>query len=61
MFRNRPYFTVFGGSYVPERHAPVYGFEAGRKAQTGALWLVLCALVAGIGVFAAEIAGNVLS
>ncbi len=61
MFRNRPYFTVFGGSYVPECHTLGYGFEASRKAHTGASWLVLCALVAGIGVFAAEIASTVLS
>jgi hypothetical protein len=58
MDTTNPSFTVFGGSYIAERHNDNYRFDVDRRVQpnTGASWLVLCTLVAGISVFAAEIA-----
>jgi len=60
MFKDTRYFTVFGNAYVPEHHANGNRFDIGpsvRSQRTGAAsWLVLCTLVAGISVFAAQIA-----
>ncbi|HET9535783.1 MAG TPA: hypothetical protein VFP43_10615 [Mesorhizobium sp.] len=60
MFQDTRYFTVFGNVYVPERHTEGYRFGADSKARAqrtaAASWLVLCALMGGISVFAAQIA-----
>ena len=60
MFQDTRYFTVFGNAYVPERHTENYRFGIDPKARpqqtAAASWLVLCALVGGISVFAAQIA-----
>jgi hypothetical protein len=60
MFKDTRYFTVFGNAYVPEHHTNGYRFDVDptvRSRRTGAAaWLVLCTLVAGISVFAAQIA-----
>ena len=59
MFRGTQYFTVFGGAYVPEHHNE-YCFDLNPKkrasAGSSASWIVCLALLAGISVFAAEIA-----
>ena len=60
MMNDTQYFTVFGGSYVPEHHRVDYaGFEqtqSKRDPSAIASWIVFCTLVAGISVFASEIA-----
>ncbi len=64
MLCNQPYFTIFGGSYIPDCHARTHartqGFRLERKAGDGPSWLVFCALIGGIGIIAAEIATSVL-
>ena len=61
MTNQTQYFTVFGGSYVPEHHASDERLDAdGRRTRKRdpsavASWIVFCTLVAGISVFAAEI------
>jgi hypothetical protein len=52
------YFTVFGG-YVPEHHIEHCGFGVDpdvRAPTLTGLLAVPCALIAGISVFAAQIA-----
>jgi hypothetical protein len=61
MFRTGSYFTVFGASYVPEHHIEHYRFDSDPNARfcaptIAAVWVVPCALIAGISVFAAQIA-----
>jgi hypothetical protein len=58
MLSANPYFTVFGGSYVVERHNDNYRFDIDQRGRrrVATSWLVLCTLIAGISVFAAEIA-----
>ena len=50
---------MFGGAYVPEHHND-YCFDLNPKkrasAGSSASWIVCLALLAGISVFAAEIA-----
>ncbi len=58
MSRTNSHFTVFGGSYVPECHLDHHGFDIAptARAEPAALLAVPFALIAGISVFAAQIA-----
>lgn len=60
MTRDTQYFTVFGSAYVPERHYDSYRFDVAPNTRAhrpdAASWLVLCSLMIGISVFAAQIA-----
>jgi hypothetical protein len=58
MPKTSSYFTVFGG-YVPEHHIEHYRFDIDPDARAPTLTGLLavpCALIAGISVFAAQIA-----
>ena len=58
MTRDTRYFTVFGTAYVPEDHNDGYRFDVAPKTRRpdAASWVVLCSLIVGISVFAAQIA-----
>ena len=57
MSTDNAYFTVFGGSYVAEQHNDRFDVAPRRRAPSAAAsWIVCGSLIAGISVFAAEIA-----
>ena len=60
MNNDSQYFTVFGSFYIPERHRgnhPAVNLaQLKHHPSAVASWIVVCTLIAGISVFAAEIA-----
>ena len=53
MHRKRPGLAP-GGSYARVCRAEDFGFQTTRRSETAAAWLVSCALIAAMSLFAAE-------